>query len=100
MQPEILKSYITENYLGRIEPNLLRPYLAQRIDWGHVEKRFSDDSEEVTGGKTSTKGLRDRFGMGRLSMMMKDLEGLRFGDSVQALPSGFAQAFGRGDNSA
>jgi len=44
-------------------------------------------------------------------MMMKDLEGLRFGDSVQmgmqALPSGFAQgfsissrAFGRGDNSA
>ncbi|KAF8484813.1 exocyst complex component Sec10 [Russula ochroleuca] len=104
VQPEILKSYITENYLGRIEPALLRPYLAQRSDWGHVEKRFSDDSEEVAGGKTSTKGLRDRFGMGRLSMMMKDLEGLRFGDSVQmgmqALPSGFAQAFGRGDNSA
>jgi len=104
VQPEILKSYITENYLGRIEPNLLRPYLAQRSDWGYVEKRFSDDSEEAAGGKASTKGLRDRFGMGRLSMMMKDLEGLRFGDSVQmgmqALPSGFAQAFGRGDNSA
>ncbi|KAH9999826.1 exocyst complex component Sec10 [Russula vinacea] len=104
VQPEILKSYITENYLGRIEPALLRPYLAQRSDWGHVEKRFSDDSEEVAGGKTSAKGLRDRFGMGRLSMMMKDLEGLHFGDSVQmrmqALPSGFAQAFGRGDNSA
>jgi hypothetical protein len=35
--------------------------------------------------------------------MMKDLEGLHFGDSVQmrmqALPSGFVQAFGRGDNS-
>ena len=103
VQPEILKSYITENYLGRIEPNLLRPYLAQRSDWGHVEKRFSDDSEEVAGGKTNTKGLRDRFGMGRLSMMMKDLEGLRFGDGVQmrmqALPTGFVQAFGRGDNS-
>ena len=103
VQPDILKSYITENYLGRIEPNLLRPYLAQRSDWGYVEKRFSDDSEEAAGGKTGTKGLRDRFGMGRLSMMMKDLEGLRFGDSVQmgmqALPSGFAQAFGRGDNS-
>ncbi|KAI0284271.1 exocyst complex component Sec10 [Russula aff. rugulosa BPL654] len=103
VQPEILKSYITGNYLGRIEPNLLRPYLAQRSDWGHVEKRFSDDSEEAAGGKTNTKGLRDRFGMGRLSMMMKDLEGLRFSDGVQmrmqALPSGFAQAFGRGDNS-
>lgn len=111
VQPEILKSYITENYLGRIEPILLRPYLAQRSDWGHVEKGFSDDTEDVSGGRTGTKGLRDRFGMGRLSMMMKDLEGLRIGDSVhmgmQALPSGFTQgfsissrAFGRGDNSA
>ncbi|KAH9179753.1 exocyst complex component Sec10, partial [Lactarius sanguifluus] len=107
VQPEILKSYITENYLGRIEPALLRPYLAQRSDWGHVEKGFTDESEDV-GGRTGPKGLRDRFGMGRLSMMMKDLEGLRLGDSVQmgmsALPSGFAhgfsissRAFGRGD---
>ncbi|KAI0304154.1 exocyst complex component Sec10-like protein [Russula brevipes] len=111
VQPEILKSYITENYLGRIEPALLRPYLAQRSDWGHVEKRFSDDTEDATGARTGTKALRDRFGMGRLSMMMKDLEGLRIGDSVhmgmQALPSGFAQSFsissrtfGRGDNPA
>ncbi|KAH8999163.1 exocyst complex component Sec10 [Lactarius akahatsu] len=110
VQPEILKSYITENYLGRIEPALLRPYLAQRSDWGHVEKGFTDESEDV-GGRTGPKGLRDRFGMGRLSMMMKDLEGLRLGDSVQmgmsALPSGFAhgfsissRAFGRGDTSA
>jgi hypothetical protein len=109
VQPEVLKSYITENYLGRIESALLRPYLAQRSDWGHVEKGFSDDTEDVANERT--KGLRDRFGMGRLSMMMKDLEGLRIGDSVQmgmqALPSGFAhgfsissRAFGRGDNPA
>ncbi|KAI0251357.1 exocyst complex component Sec10 [Lactifluus subvellereus] len=77
VQPEILKSYITENYLGRIEPALLRPYLAQRSDWGHVEKGFSDETEDVPEGRTGPKGLRDRFGMGRLSMMMKDLEGLR-----------------------
>jgi exocyst complex component 5 len=77
VQPEILKSYITENYLGRIESALLRPYLAQRSDWGYVEKGFSDETEDVPGGRTGTKGLRDRFGMGRLSMMMKDLEGLR-----------------------
>jgi len=111
VQPEVLKSYITGNYLGRIEPALLRPYLAQRSDWGHVEKGFSEDTEDAAGGRTGTKGLRDRFGMGRLSMMMKDLEGLRIGDSVQmgmqALPSGFAhgfsissRAFGRGDSSA
>ncbi len=110
VQPEILKSYITENYLGRIEPALLRPYLAQRSDWGHVEKGFTDESEDVS-GRAGPKGLRDRFGMGRLSMMMKDLEGLRLGDSVQmgmsALPSGFAhgfsissRTFGRGDTSA
>ncbi|KAI0307212.1 exocyst complex component Sec10 [Multifurca ochricompacta] len=107
VQPEILKSYITENYLGRIETALLRPYLAQRSDWGHVEKGFSDEAEEV-GGRGGTKGLRDRFGMSRLSMMMKDLEGLRIGDSVHmGLPTGFAQsfsitsrAFGRGDTSA
>jgi hypothetical protein len=111
VQPEVLKSYITQNYLGRIEPALLRPYLAQRSDWGYVEKGFSDDTEDDSSGRTGTKGLRDRFGMGRLSMMMKDLEGLRIGDSVQmgmqALPSGFAhgfsissRTFGRGDSSA
>ncbi|KAH9977834.1 exocyst complex component Sec10-like protein [Lactifluus volemus] len=77
VQPEILKSYITENYLGRIEPALLRPYLAQRSDWGQVEKGFSDETEDVPDGRTAAKGLRDRFGMGRLSVMMKDLEGLR-----------------------
>ncbi|KAI0268316.1 exocyst complex component Sec10 [Gloeopeniophorella convolvens] len=106
VSPEVLKSYITDNYLGRIEPALLRPYLAQRSDWGYVEKGFSDETEYV-GGRAGTKGLRDRFGMGRLSMMMKDLEGLRLGDSMHmgmpALPSGFSissRAFGRGDGSA
>ncbi|KAI0065945.1 exocyst complex protein [Artomyces pyxidatus] len=107
VRPEILKSYITENYLGRIDSALLRPYLAQRSDWGQFEKGFNDGTEEA--GQAEAKGLRDRFGMGRLSMMMKDLEGIRLSDSrmsmgMPALPGGFAgsfsistRAFGRGD---
>ncbi|GBE80010.1 hypothetical protein SCP_0212120 [Sparassis crispa] len=71
VRPDILKSYITEGYLGRIDSSLLRPYLAQRSDWGQAEKGFND----ADGGELAdNKGLRDRFGMGRLSMIMKDLE--------------------------
>lgn len=138
VRPEILKSYITENYLGRIDSALLRPYLAQRSDWGQFAQGFDGPGELVpadgagadgvngngglnggAGGLVATsegtKGLRDRFGMGRLSMMMKDLEGLRLGNmgegmqmhmptgmgmNMPSLPSGFSistRAFGRSD---
>jgi len=41
VRPEILKTYITENYLGRIDPALLRPYLAMRSDWsGQIERAW------------------------------------------------------------
>lgn len=73
VRPEILKSYITEGYLGRIDSSLLRPYLAQRSDWGQAEKGFNDASNAAEDGAEG-KGLKDRFGMGRLSMIMKDLE--------------------------
>ncbi|KAA1466748.1 exocyst complex component Sec10 [Dentipellis sp. KUC8613] len=94
VRPEILKSYITENYLGRIDSTLLRPYLAQRSDWGQFEKGFVDGDDEV---QAESKGFRDRFGMGRLSMMMKDLEGIRLGESMHVgmptLPGGLAGGF-------
>ncbi|OJT10352.1 Exocyst complex component SEC10, partial [Trametes pubescens] len=78
VKPDILKSYITEGYLGRIDANLLRPYLAQRSDWGQAEKGFNDAADGGPGGPgPDGKGVRDRFGMGRLSMIMKDLEPLR-----------------------
>ena len=83
MRPEILKSYITEGYLGRIDSALLRPYLAQRSDWGQAEKGFNDPTD---GGVTDGKGMRDRFGMGRLSMIMKDLEPLREQISMPPMP--------------
>ncbi|KAF8204797.1 exocyst complex protein [Pholiota molesta] len=67
VRPEILKSYITEGYLGRIDSSLLKPYLSLRSDWGHLKR-------------TQGPGLRDRFA--RLSVMMKDLEGLKV-DGIQ-----------------
>ncbi|KAI0952330.1 hypothetical protein AcV7_008177 [Taiwanofungus camphoratus] len=95
VRPDILKSYITEGYLGRIDSTLLRPYLAQRSDWGQAEKGFNDSSED--GAVAEGKGLRDRLGMGRLSMIMKDLEPLRdmnmSGISIPSLPTSIATNF-------
>jgi hypothetical protein len=94
VRPEILSSYITENYLGRIDSTLLKPYLAQRSDWGQFEKGFNDG----TGIEGDGKGLKERFGMGKLSMMMKDLEGIKLGEGMGVtIPSGFSistRAFG------
>jgi hypothetical protein len=47
VQPDILRSYMSESYLARIEPSLLRPYLVQRADYGDYPRRFWD---EVVGG--------------------------------------------------
>lgn len=101
VRPEILRSYITENYLGRIDSSLLKPYLAQRSDWVQFENRFNESSEmDDTATDVATKGLKDRFKIARLSVMMKELEGLKLGDGIAAtIPSGITQNFtatGRG----
>lgn len=97
VRPEILSSYITENYLGRIEASLLRPYLAQRSDWGQFEKGFNGAAAAAAGTESDNlavdaKGLKERFGMGRLSMMMKELEGIKLGEGM-SIPSNFAGNF-------
>ncbi|KAF5390612.1 hypothetical protein D9757_002614 [Collybiopsis confluens] len=101
LSPEILKSYITENYLGRIDPNLLKPYLAQRSDWGQFEKGFNDSEDLPADGAAAES--RSRFG--RLSVMMKELEslkleGLRISEGITVgmptLPSSFAGTFSIG----
>ncbi|CAL1701173.1 unnamed protein product [Somion occarium] len=91
VRPDILKSYITEGYLGRIDSSLLRPYLAQRSDWGQAEKGFNNSTEDGTTEGPGGRGLKDRFGMGRLSMIMKDLEPLRdqLPSSLPSLPGSF-----------
>ncbi|KAK4704080.1 exocyst complex component 5, partial [Phenoliferia sp. Uapishka_3] len=43
VQPEILKSYLTESYLARIENRLLRPFVMQRTDYNDFSRRFWDD---------------------------------------------------------
>ena len=113
IQPEILKSYITEGYLGRIDASLLRPYLCQRTDWAQFGGNFYEEDDTLgglappdskdsgSGGKGSTGGnLKDRLGVGRLSMMVRDLESLRLsgeggGMSVMManFPAGFTPNF-------
>lgn len=84
VRPEILKSYITENYLGRIDPALLKPYLALRSDWGQFEKGFNDAG--VGEEADLSPVARSRFG--RLSVMMKDLEGMRLEKGISmGMPS-------------
>lgn len=51
------------------------------------------------GTRDPAKQAASRFGMGRLSMMMRDLEGLRLSDGVSmsgmmaGLPAGFSPSF-------
>jgi len=84
--------------LGRIDSTLLKPYLAQRSDWGQFEKGFDDGAGTEEDGLVDGKSVKDRFGMGRLSTMMKDLEGMKLGEGMgMSIPSGFSistRAFG------
>lgn len=73
----------------------MKPYLAQRSDWGQFEKGFGDVVGPEEEGLVDGKGPKDRFGMGRLSMMMKDLEGMKLGEGVSlpTIPSGLTSNF-------
>ncbi|KAF5387631.1 hypothetical protein D9615_000574 [Tricholomella constricta] len=94
VRPEILKSYITENYLGRIDATLLKPYLTLRSDWAQFGKLFND-AQGLPDEGTEGRGLKDRFG--RLSVMMKDLEGLKLSDGIvkgmPTIPTSFGGGF-------
>jgi hypothetical protein len=69
IQPEILKSYITEGYLGRIDASLLRPYLCQRTDWVQFGSRFYEEDDTLgdlasPDSKDSGAGVREvRWGV-------------------------------------
>jgi len=109
IQPEILKSYITEGYLGRIDASLLLPYLRQRTDWAQFGSKFNDEGDTFDDqapkgsgatGKGGTSGnLKDRLGMNRLSLMVRDLESLRLsgdggmGVMMANFPVGFTPSF-------
>ena len=79
VRPDILKSFIRDNYLEKIEPQFIMPYLAQRSDWVNYDKSF-DKWEGVPDGPES-KSFRGRLGLNRLSVMIKELETVEFGDN-------------------
>ncbi|KAF8640107.1 hypothetical protein AX17_001343 [Amanita inopinata Kibby_2008] len=97
VRPETIKSYISENHLGRIDIDLLKPYLALRSDWGQFEKGFNDVDGLVDENSSTAegRGLRERFG--RLSVMMKELEGLRLSDGISmgipSIPTSITNSF-------
>ncbi|WVF69874.1 hypothetical protein IAT40_004656 [Kwoniella sp. CBS 6097] len=50
VQPNVLKSYMTESHLGRIDARLLRPYLAQRSDYSQFSRSLQLDDGAGGGG--------------------------------------------------
>ncbi|KAF8631594.1 hypothetical protein AX15_002342 [Amanita polypyramis BW_CC] len=82
VRPETIKSYISENHLGRIDISLLKPYLALRSDWAQFEKGFNEAEGLIDESPGNTEGIGFRGRFGRLTVMMKDLEGLKLSDGI------------------
>ena len=92
VQPNVLKSYMTESHLGRIDARLLRPYLAQRSDYSQFSRSLQLDDGPIEGethgsvlGSKSglLKGSRlsamsgvAGVGMSKLKEMLKDFDTL------------------------
>lgn len=70
VQPEILKTYLQESYLGRIENRLLRPFVMQRTDYNEFGRKWWDEilGEEVAGGSGGAVGKEGK-GMGFAGLM-------------------------------
>ncbi|QRV72577.1 exocyst complex component Sec10 [Ceratobasidium sp. AG-Ba] len=82
---QTLKSYVTESYLGRIDAQLLRPYLAQRSDWNEFERGYDGEEPAAGTAEVSGRGLRERLGVsGRLAAVVRELDNLRTGDESGA----------------
>ncbi|KAB5594612.1 Exocyst complex component sec10 [Ceratobasidium theobromae] len=77
-----LKSFVTESYLGRIDAQLLRPYLAQRSDWNETERGYDGEAPAET-TEASSRGLKERLGVtGKLAAVVRELDNLRVGDEA------------------
>lgn len=68
VQPDILKSYLTESYLARIENRLLRPFVMMRTDFSDHSRKFWDDvfgpDGGVDGGTAAGGHAHTGFGRG------------------------------------
>ncbi|KGB80239.3 exocyst complex component protein [Cryptococcus deuterogattii R265] len=98
VQPNVLKSYLTESHLGRIDARLLRPYLAQRSDYPQFSRSLQLDEGLPAGAasdgtlttfhapghghglfkssRLSTMSGVAGAGMGKLKDMLKELDSL------------------------
>jgi len=101
VQPNVLKSYMTESHLGRIDPRLLRPYLAQRSDYStfsrslQLEDGTTDDpvliEKSVLSGFKGGAGSRlsamsgvAGAGMGKLKDMLKEFDAMSPEEEAEA----------------
>lgn len=86
VQPNVLKSYMTESHLGRIELKLLRPYLQQRVDYSTFAKSLNledapgtmlitskEDEKKMNRMSTTISGVAGA-GMGKLKGLLKEFE--------------------------
>ena len=65
VQPNVLKSYMTESHLGRIELRLLKPYLAQRSDYPTFSRSLNlDDGPEDQATSNGSPSLNFGFAGG------------------------------------
>lgn len=94
VQSDVLKSYLTEGHLGRIDARLLRPYLQQRSDWSTFAKQFGEEEafvekteQDVVAATTSGLLKASRYsvgigaaGMSKLKDMLKAVDDHAFGE--------------------
>lgn len=83
VQPEILKTYLHESYLGRIENRLLRPFVMQRTDYSEFGRKWWDEilGDDLAGGREGKEGKGMKFG-GLMKELGKE-KGERPGSFVQ-----------------
>ncbi|KZO98067.1 exocyst complex protein [Calocera viscosa TUFC12733] len=99
VQPTTLKSYISDSILNRVDPILLRPYLAQRSDWAQISAGWEgaplgSAASTDDGVLSGAQGLRERLGAG-LGSIMRELENFRssMDDEYSPQPPMSADAF-------
>jgi hypothetical protein len=100
VQPNVLKSYMTESHLGRIDARLLRPYLAQRSDYSTFSRSLQLEDgtgDEVIVDKSALSGFKGGAGsrlsamsgvagagMGKLKEMLKEFDALSPEEEAEA----------------
>lgn len=97
VQPDVLRSYLSEAHLGKVDARLLRPYLAQRSDYSSFSRRFledeglavqdvptTDDGSKHGLARGSRLSIGAGSGMSRLRELLKAVDEHAFGHERRA----------------